>query len=87
MNPFNEFSSLINKIFLLIIFVTIFLFLFSCKTKTSMYHIYLEHQPNEPLYSTSSLKDAQEYYEYFKPFHSDMYIQTTEQENNLVILK
>lgn len=52
-----------------------------------MYYIYLEHDPREPLYSTSSLKDAQEYYEYFKPFHSDMYIQTTEQENNLVILK
>ena len=50
-----------------------------------MYHIYLEHDPREPLYSTSSLKDAQEYYEYYKPFHSDMYIQTTEQENNLVI--
>ena len=87
MNPFDEFSSLINKIFLLIILVTIFLFLCSCQSQASMYHIYLEHDPREPLYSTSSLKDAQEYYEYFKPFHSDMYIQTTEQENNLVILK
>ena len=87
MNPFDEFRSLINKIFLLIIFITIFLFLFSCKTKTSMYHIYLEHQPSEPLYSTSSLKDAQEYYKQFKPFHSDIYIRTIEQDKNLVILK
>lgn len=87
MNPFDEFNSLINKIFLLIVFVAIFLFLFSCKTKTSMYHIYLEHQPSEPLYTTSSLEDAQEYYKQFKPFHSDMYIRTTEQDNNLVIIK
>jgi len=87
MNPFDEFRSLINKIFLLIIFITIFLFLFSCKTKTSMYHIYLEHQPSEPLYSTSSLKDAQEYYKQFKPFHSDIYIRTIEQDKNLVIIK
>lgn len=87
MNPFDEFSSLINKIFLLIISITIFLFLFSCKTKTSMYHIYLEHQPSEPLYTTSSLEDAQEYYKQFKPFHSDMYIITIEENNNLVITK
>lgn len=52
-----------------------------------MYHIYLEHDPREPLYSTSSLKDAQEYFEYYKPFHSDMYIRTTKENNNLVILK
>ena len=87
MNPFDEFNSLINKIFLLIVFVAIFLFLFSCKTKTSMYHIYLEHQPSEPLYTTSSLEDAQEYYKQFKPFHSDMYIITIEENNNLVITK
>jgi hypothetical protein len=87
MNPFDEFRSLINKIFILIILITIFLFLFSCKTNASMYNIYLEHQPNEPLYSTSSLEDAKEYYRYFKPFHSDMYITTIEENNNLVILK
>lgn len=87
MNPFDEFRSLINKILVLIILVAIFLFLFSCKTNASMYNIYLEHQPNEPLYSTSSLEDAKEYYRYFKPFHSDMYITTIEENNNLVILK
>ena len=52
-----------------------------------MYHIYLEHDPREPLHSTSSLEDAQEYYDQYKPFHSDMYIRTTQQENNLVIYK
>ena len=69
------------KIFALVILLC------SCNSQASMYHIYLEHDPREPLYSTSSLKDAQEYFEYYKPFHSDMYIRTTKENNNLVILK
>jgi len=87
MNLFKIFSDFIGVVLLALLLLALIIFLCSCKPQASMYHIYLEHDPREPLYSTSSLKDAQEYYEYYKPFHSDMYIQTTEQENNLVILK
>jgi hypothetical protein len=86
-DPFETFNNFISLVLIAII-VTMFLgIIFSCRSNDNMYHIYLEHDPREPLYSTSSLQDAQEYYEYYKPFHSDMYIQTTEKENNLVILK
>ena len=85
MNPFDDIDKKID-IFLLVLFVlAVIVFLCACGSKTSMYHIYLEHQPNEPLYTTSSLKDAQEYYDYFKPFHSDMYITTIDKDNNLVV--
>lgn len=87
MNLFKIFSDFIGVVLLALLLLALIIFLCSCKPQASMYHIYLEHDPREPLYSTSSLKDAHEYYEYYKPFHSDMYIQTTEQENNLVILK
>jgi hypothetical protein len=87
MKNFRFLDKMIDRFLLFLLVCAILIFFFSCSSKASMYHIYLEHDPREPLYSTSSLKDAHEYYEYYKPFHSDMYIQTTEQENNLVILK
>jgi hypothetical protein len=87
MKNFRFLDRMVDRFLLFLLVCAILIFFFSCSSKASMYHIYLEHQPSEPLYSTSSLKDAQEYYKQFKPFHSDIYIRTIEQENNLVILK
>lgn len=70
--PFDNFNNLISFIFILIIVLTCLL-LFSCSSKNT-YYIYLKHQPNDVLYETNSLKDAEDYYDQFKPFHSDMYI-------------
>lgn len=86
-DPFKNFNDIISLVLVLIVIVLFFGFLFSCSPKARMYNIYLEHQPNEPLYTTSSIEDAFEYYEQYKPFHSDMYITTIGEENNLITLK
>ena len=44
------------------------------KCHSVTYEIYLEHQPQEPLYVTDSKSDAQDYYDEYKQYHSDMYI-------------
>lgn len=73
MNPFEQMDRVINKILLSLVVCAILIFLFSCSNKVT-YEIYLEHQPQEPLYVTDSEEDAQDYYKQYKPFHSDMYI-------------
>lgn len=87
MKLFKLFSDFISAVLVVLMLLALIIFLCSCSPKASMYNVYLEHQPNEILYSTSSFEDAQKYYNQFKPFHSDMHISTTQQENNLVILK
>ncbi len=73
MNNFHDMDKMIDRFLVFLLVCAILIFFFSCSNKVT-YEIYLEHQPQEPLYTTDSEKDAQEYYDYFKPFHSDMYI-------------
>ena len=73
MRDFRELDKNIDRFLIIILVLIIIGFLCSCSSKTT-YNIYLEHQPQEPLYTTSSLEDAQDYYNQFKPFHSDMYL-------------
>ena len=73
MNPFEQMDRVINKILLSLVVFTILIFLFSCSNKVT-YEIYLEHQPQKPLYVTDSKSDAQDYYDEYKQYHSDMYI-------------
>ena len=87
MDYFDHFNKRISQILFLLFLLSLLIFFTSCGSKISMYNIYLEHQPSEPLYTTSCLKDAQEYYNKFQPYHSDMFIRVTEEDNNLVILK
>jgi hypothetical protein len=72
-DPFENFSNFISLILMIVIVVLFLGIIFSCSNK-DMYHIYLKHQPDEVLYETDSLKDAEDYYNQYKPFHSDMYI-------------
>ena len=72
-DPFDTFNSFISLVLISIIVVLFLGIIFSC-SQNSKYYIYLEHQPNDILYETNSLKDAKDYYNQFKPFHSDMYI-------------
>ncbi len=83
----KSFSDFIGVIFVILTLLALIILLCSCSPKASMYNVYLEHQPSEILYSTSSFEDAQKYYDQFKRFHSDMHISTTQQDNNLVIYK
>jgi hypothetical protein len=73
MNPFEQMDRVINRILLFLVVCAILIFLFSCSNKVT-YEIYLEHQPQEPLYITNSESDAQDYYNEYKQYHSDMYI-------------
>jgi len=84
MNIFDRFWNFISSIFVFLAFVTLIIYLCSCQPKSAtMYYIYLEHQPHDPLYITDSHQDAKNYYEQFKPFHSDMYIIASIGEKNL----
>ena len=73
MNPFERMDRVINRILLFLFVCCILIFFFSCSNKVS-YEIYLEHQPQEPLYVTDSESDAKDYYNKYKQYHSDMYI-------------
>ena len=57
-------DKMIDRFLLFLLVCAILIFFFSCSNKVT-YEIYLEHQPQEPLYTTDSEKDAQEYYNYF----------------------
>ena len=72
-DPFDTFNSFISLVLIGIIIIVFLGIILSCSNKNT-YYIYLKHQPNEVLYQTNSLKDAEDYYNYYKPFHSDMYI-------------
>ena len=72
-DPFENFNNLISLILTILIVIVFLGIIFSCSNK-NMYYIYLKHQPDEVLYETNSLEDAEDYYNQFKPFHSDMYI-------------
>lgn len=74
MNNFHDMDKLIDRILLFIFVCAVLLFFFSSCGQKTTYYIYLEHTPDEPLYTTSSLEDAEDYYKQYKPFHSDMYI-------------
>jgi len=86
-DPFMNFSKLISAILITMFFLSILILATSCSTKQVRYDIYLEHQPSEPLYTTFSLEDAEEYFNQFKKFHSDMYLVSTDEEYALTIKK
>lgn len=86
-DPFMNFSKFISAILIAMLFLSILIFAISCSTKQVRYDIYLEHQPSEPLYTTFSLEDAEEYFNQFKIFHSDMYIASTDEDFVLTIKK
>ena len=73
MKNFDFMDKMIDKGLLALFVLALLIFFLACSNKVT-YEIYLEHQPQEPLYVTDSEEDAQDYYKQYKPFHSDMYI-------------
>ena len=84
-DPFMNFSKFISAFLIAMLFLSILILATSCSTKQVRYDIYLEHQPSEPLYTTFSLEDAEEYFKQYKPFHSDMYIISTNEDYSMNI--